>query len=124
MHEATIYMSISASSCQVIYLFIVIIPPCGNASYYLVRATIFLALLELCSGIMNVSMRNPTGTPADGDKGSVEGRYVEYYPIQMTNATLANSQSLGYMKYQPRASIFTHDITFKNIAAVDSIQPV
>ena len=73
MHETTIYMSISASSCQVIYLFIAIIPPCGNASYYLLRATISLALPELCRGIMNVSVRSPTGSPADDDKGSVFG---------------------------------------------------
>lgn len=46
----------------------------------MLQANPFVALLELCRGIMNVSVRNPAGTPADDDKGLLEGRYVEWYP--------------------------------------------
>lgn len=51
-----------------LFIYLLLLSPYGNASYYLLQATIFLGLLELYSSIMNVSVRNPASTPADDDK--------------------------------------------------------
>lgn len=73
--EATIFMSILAGSCIYCYLLIdCYYSPCGVVLCYLL---LFLALLELCRGEMNVNLKNLTGTPAADDKGLLEGRYVE-----------------------------------------------
>lgn len=69
---------------------------------------------------------NPTGIPADDDKGSVEGRHVECSPIVMINAAMANSQSISKisrlfgMETLSRLFFFTQDIILKNVTAVDS----
>lgn len=51
---------------------------------------------------MNVSVRNPTGTPAADDKGSLEGRYVECNPVPMTQIHEPHQEILGYKKWKGR----------------------
>lgn len=83
--------------------------------FYFRQVAIFLALLELCRHIVNVNVRNPTGTPAPDNKGPPEGRYVERYPTTMTNAALAGSpctsEISGSSEMKARASKFPYDVT-------------
>lgn len=48
---------------------------------------------------MIFTLREPGGTPADGDKGSAEGRYVEVSP--RNNDKCGTSKFTKHVKYHP-----------------------
>lgn len=71
---SNIYVDISRQLSG--YLFIdCYCSPFGAVLCYLL---LFLALLELRRGKMNVNLKNRTSTPAADDKGLLEGRHVEW----------------------------------------------
>lgn len=76
---------------------------------------------------MNVTLSDPTGTPADDDKGTALGKYqVLYYTVDRYSTwqlVIHKPITVGYQKCNPGAPIFAHEITVDVLLAVERVLP-